>query len=215
MAEETTAIKKADTTGSMIKYAAELKDEVIFRAACNICKSEFRAEAESLYEKTKNISAVHQFLLGKGMHSKYESVRNHLLNHYGIQERNIRTKEYAEDLKEILNQKADRRASLEERKAILNKELLSIAVDTNGLGVEERRRSSETMKKLNDGITEIEDKIAEMDKGLEPVYIVIGKLKDIIALRVKNTTSEEAKKELMAVMDDLSKNIGDLTTGGE
>ena len=82
--------------------------------------------------------------------------------------------------------------------------MLIIASETEGSDIEERRKSAETINKISGEISNIEEKLEKMDKGLEPVYIIIEKIKDIIALRIKKTTDEKMKNEFMSLLDELS-----------
>jgi hypothetical protein len=205
-----TEIQKVENKPPVLNFIEKNNEEVIFKSNCKFCQSKYRLEAEEKYEQTKNLKSVHQFLLEKGEKVTYLPVRNHIIQHYIKQDRMIKIREYSDDLKMWLSTRTDRRSAIEERIAILNNEMLIIAAETEGQSLDERRKSADALKKVADTIMTSEDKIAEMDKSVEPVFIIVEKLKDIISIRVKKTSSEEVKRELMLLLDDLSESLKDL-----
>jgi hypothetical protein len=207
---EITEIKKAEKLTPMIQHAESLSENVITKCNCKLCNSPFRIEAEEIYEQMNSAKYVWKWLLGKGEKICYLPVRNHIIQHYLKQEQNVKIKSYSEHLKVWVNQKIDKKSSIEERIAMLNNELIIIASETEGLSLEERRRSSEAIRKITDSILMHEEKLDAMDKSIEPIYVVINKLRDIIAEKIKKSSNEEVKKELMSLLEELSASLGDL-----
>jgi hypothetical protein len=209
---ESKEIQKAEKCNVIVDFIDGF-DGVVNKSNCKFCQSKFRQKAEDEYDKLNNMKIVHKFLQSKGEEISYMAVRNHILIHYKKQERALKLQEYSGELKKWLAMRQDRRASIEGRIAILSNEMVLIAAETVPLSLDERRRSVDAIKKISDTITGLEDKQDEIEGRMEPVYILIENLKNIISSRIKKSTSEEVKRELMSVLEDLSKSVGDLEIG--
>ncbi|MFW6130898.1 MAG: hypothetical protein ACOC56_06905 [Atribacterota bacterium] len=204
-------IEKSKAKSSIIqKYIHELDDEFHPRSNCKLCTWDLREEAEACFEKTNNFRAVHKFCEKNELNISYPAVRNHIKNHYQKIEQSVMLKEYALTIDKWLQQKTDRRTSLETRIAMLNNEMVILASQTEGQALDERRRTADALKKICDTITSLEDKIAEMDADMKPVFILIEKLRDLISYRIKNSKNDEVKTVLMSLLDDLSESVGNL-----
>jgi len=204
-------VKAKNIEHPILSQIATVDAGVINRANCKFCQSEFRAEAEKEYEaRGRNILLVQKFLVNKGEEITYPAVRNHLLNHYLEQEKNIKLKEYAQDLTLWVGITKNRRQAMVERIAILNKEMTTIAAETQGLSLDERRKSADSLKKLSDTIGILEDKISEVDNIMQPVEIVIQNLSNIVAEKIKSVKSAETKEALLDVLTQLSHSVSDI-----
>lgn len=198
------------TETPIVQYIDSLGKEFKPKTNCKTCMSEFRQEAEEQYEKTHSLTATHLFLKNKGEDITYLAVRNHILCHYKKHEMNMRLKEWAEDIPAFVQQDKNKKAALEERIAILSQQLMAIASQAHDGNLEEQRRTSEATRKLSESILLHEKKIEEMDHAMEPVFIIIEKLKDIVSIRIKQSNSEDVKRELMTVFEQLIDSVKDL-----
>jgi len=194
----------------IVKYIGSMGKEFKPRTNCKTCMSQFRQEAEEQYEKTQNMTAAHNYLIKKGESVTYLAFRNHIIYHYKKHEINMRLKEWAEDIPAFVAQDKNKKATLEERIAILNQQLMIIASQSDNTSLDEKRKSAEATRKLSESILLHEKKIDEMDQAMEPVFIIIEKLKDIVSIRIKNSNNEEIKRELMTVLEQLIESVKDL-----
>ena len=204
----TTKIQKSNLSDSpIVDYARNVDPEFKPRTNCKFCMSEHRQAAEEDYERTKNITATFNFLKKNNENISYNAIRNHINRHYKKHEMQLKLKEWAEDIPAFIGAKKDRKSTLEERTAILTHQMAIICSETEGQSLEERRKTADAVKKLSDAITALEDKIEEIDQTMEPVFIIIEKLKDIVSLRIKSNKSEEVKRELMTVLEQLGESV--------
>ena len=196
--------KSKESSTPICDYIKGINPDFKPRTNCKFCMSPIRTEAEAEYERTNNIRAVEIFLIKNKESISYNAIRNHIIEHYKKYEIQLRLKEWAEDIPAFMQYGKDRTQILEERKAILTQQMIVIASETEGKSLEDRRKSAEAIKKLSDAITTLEDKIDERELKMEPVFIIIEKLQDIISIRMKSNSSEEVKRELMTVLEQLA-----------
>ena len=109
MAKSKEIAKKGENIFPILENVDKISDKIIFKQNCKFCQSKHRQEAEEYYEKVRNIKAVHKFLQDLKEDVAYSSVRNHILNHYLIAEKNIKIKEYGERLRGWINEDRKRR----------------------------------------------------------------------------------------------------------
>ena len=108
----------------ILENVGKISDQIVSKTNCKFCQSKYRKDAEERYEQVKNIKAVHKFLQEKGEDVAYSSVRNHIYNHYLLHERNMKIKEYGEQLSGWIQEDRRRRGSIIERIAIMEKEMI-------------------------------------------------------------------------------------------
>ena len=211
MSKSSAIIKKEDVSYPILSSIDNSDDLVISKTNCKFCQSQHRVDAELEFEKTSSIKAAFRVLTDQYKEDvTYPAVRNHIVNHYMISERKVKIKEYGDQLKGWVNSERSRRWAMAERIAMLEREMANIASETNGKDLEEQRKSVDAMKKLCDGIMSMEDKMAEMDKTLEPVEIVVTRLSDIISNEIKTSNNNEVKRALADIMKKLSESVKDL-----
>lgn len=169
--------------------------------------SALRKVAEEEYERLHNITAIFNFFKKNNESISYHAIRNHINKHYKKHEMQMKLKEWAEDIPAFVKIKKDRKSTLEERIAILTHQMAVICSETEGHGLDERRKTADAVKKLSDAITALEDKIEEIDQTMEPVFIILEKLKDIVSDRIKSNNSEEIKRELMTVLEQFAESV--------
>jgi hypothetical protein len=204
-------IQKIEENIGIIGIEHLAKDLIVNKSNCKFCQSKIRREAEEEYEKTKNIKKVYDFFTSHGESTTYLSVRNHIQLHYLKQEKILKLKEYADDIKEWASIKRTRQQQLMERINMLRREMCLIASETDDtLDINERRSSAMIIYKLSDSITSLEDKIEEMNKEMEPVEIIIERIKNIINIKVNNMNDAKVKQALTEVLHDLSRDVADL-----
>jgi hypothetical protein len=190
--------------GGMKNFISQMNEGIITRSNCKFCKSKYRQQAEEHYElHNHNIRAAYKFLKEKGEKISYRGVRNHLKRHYVERDKLEALSDYAGDLSLWVGRQVNTRQRLVERIAVLEREMFTLAALTEGDSIDERRRTADMLKKLSDGIVTLEQKIYELDTQREPVEMVIDKLRDIIAAKMKNANEHDSKL-LLDVIDELS-----------
>jgi len=200
-------IKKVEEEDKLVTLVQDTK---ISKKNCKLCQSEFRVEAEEKYEQSNNVRAVRRFLLDKGEEICYQSVRNHLLKHYLGSQRLESVKEWLEDVDRYSCNKYDRRVNLYGRIKALSREFVLIAAETDGMPIDDRRRSADILKKLSDGMSGLEDKIDEIDNELTPIEVMLENLQGILADKIKNTSNEEVKRAFLDLLNELADTMGSL-----
>ena len=200
-------IKKVEEEDKLVTLVQDTK---ISKKNCKLCQSEFRVEAEEKYEQSNNVRAVRRFLLDKGEEICYQSVRNHLLKHYLGSQRLESVKEWLEDVDRYSCNKYDRRVNLYGRIKALSREFVLIAAETDGMPIDDRRRSADILKKLSDGMSGLEDKIDEIDNGLALIEVVIENLQGLLADKIKSTPNEEVKRAFLDLLNELADSMGSL-----
>lgn len=179
---------------------------------CKVCQSEFREEAEMMFMKQKfvNYSSVATFLQNKGEDIKWHSVRNHMIYHFRAEQKREFLQEYEADVQKWINIQPSKADSLRKRIAILERDLVFIGAEGEDLPLVERRKNSETMKKLADTLLAYESKLEEVEKTIEPVVIILNQLKIIVNDEIQNTESKETKKVIVSILERLQNEVGDI-----
>ena len=184
----------------------------IINKKCKLCNYEFRREVEEKYEgqKRKNLLEIKRWLKAeKDFSITVNSIKNHMVFHYGIERRNIILTEYTEDVQKFMKMRSNRTSALKARIAIIDKEMLTIASRGDELDLPERRKNAETVKKLADTLLVYETKLQEYEEKFEPVTIVFNQLRIIIEDEI--TIDRKSKKILSTVLTRLKEGpVGDM-----
>lgn len=200
-----------DIDEEMIPHQLEL--ERIDNARCKICQSDYREFVEKLYEgqSRKNYTVIKNKL--KELHDfdiSDKGVRNHILYHYKAVENNLALTEYAADVKQWVDRKSSKVASIEARIGILEKEMFFLAEASQGLDLQERRKNAETIKKLTETILACESKLEEFKEHVKPVNVIFNQLKIIVNDEMQNIDSVELRQILGRTLTRLKNSVGDL-----
>jgi hypothetical protein len=202
--------------GILIPYvAADVKGKKKIRSDCKFCKCEFKDEAEKLFasQKSPNYYAIHTFLIGKNVDVSYPGVRHHLIYHFQTIQHQEWLLEYAADIKEWLKMPTNKVFALKKRMAMLDKTMMEIASQSEGLKMDEKRKSAETVKKIADTLLAYEVKLEEYQESLKPVTVIVNQLKIIISDEMSHGGSRETKKVLVNVLERLEESVGDMIIG--
>ena len=176
---------------------------VVKKKNCKLCNSKHREEAEAEFERTGKYDSAYHLLTGKGETLSRVAVRNHLYHHFLPALKKQKIQVYAEDLPEFLGSKQDRRVQLRERIWMMQKLMYEIGMDADNASADDKRKSADAVKKLSDTVTMLEDKISEMDQKLEPIEVLIEKIAASFSIHMKQTTSQDTKKVLMTLLDEI------------
>lgn len=199
---------------TIIPYSFEM--EKIEKSNCKLCKCEFRAEAEAYYEAQpkKNYTAIMNMLKDKkNFDISVTAIRNHMLYHYLVVERNQTISEYAGDLQKWVNSQTDKVSSLRTRIGVLEREMMHHVTDGEDLSGEDRRKNTEIIRKLTETILLHQDKLDKIQDDIKPITVVFQQLQIIIQDEMKDINNVTVKKVLVKVLDRLRENIGDMVIG--
>jgi len=209
MAEnEIVVVDKSNTNIAPYSFSTDK----IINKKCKLCKCEFRKEVEEKYEgqPRKNLLEIKRWLKAeKDFSITVNSIKNHMVFHYGIERRNIILTEYTKDVQKFMKMRSNRTSALKARIAIIDKEMLTIASRGDELDLPERRKNAETVKKLADTLLVYETKLQEYEEKFEPVTIVFNQLRIIIEDEI--TIDRKSKKILSTVLTRLKEGpVGDM-----
>ena len=195
----------------MIPYILEL--DKITNPNCKLCQSEHREFAENMYDnqRRKNYTAIKNKLKEEfNFDVSGRGVRNHILYHYKVVQKNLSLKEYASDVKQWVDRKVSKAASLKARIGILEREIFYLAEASQDSGMIERRKNAETIKKLTETILACENKLEKFKEHVKPVNIIFNQLKVIVNDEMQNIDSIEFKRVLGRTLTRLKDSVGDL-----
>lgn len=159
----------------------DMKDGIIVRTQCRLCKSPFRKEAEEMFSLGRPVPQIRLFLEQKGEAIQEHNIRNHLKEHYQSLERRAALMDYLDNVAEIRKRRQNNLAILELTIDIDTAELLRwIPMPTNGDLYKDKERTDMIMKlnrSIRDGIT----KLMEIDsaetqvKGMRVKFLQVWK----------------------------------------
>ena len=208
---KSTELAKTTGKGSIDGFLKQLNVHVFSRSNCKLCKSKYREEAEEQFAKVNNIRQIHNLLeKDKGMDISYKAVRNHLLRHYVGEDRLEGLKDYGAELDVWVKRGVSRKNSIIERITMLEREMIALAAISADESLDEKRRTADVMKKLSDGISSLEEKLAGIEHQQAPVEIIIDKLRDVVSVKMASIRSDEARQVLLDVIDELQQEVSDL-----
>ncbi len=196
---------------SVVPYLFSL--DRIEKTNCNLCQCDFRDVAEEFYEnqKRKNYSEIKRRLKNDyNIDATVGGIKNHMLYHYRVVNRNASLQGYAEDVQKWVNMQTNRVAAMKSRIAILEREMFCIAQEGEELEISERRKNAETVKKLAETILTYEDKLVEYQGDVKPVSLVFNQLKIIVNDELEHIDNVKTKKVVSTILSRLHDSVGDM-----
>ena len=188
-----------------------INKEEIVKKSCKLCSSKNRKEAEECYASGKSMMFVYKLLIDKfGEDISYPSVRNHLVMHYDVQQKALTLNEYGENLQHWMDSTQDRETELRARLAILKKQMFMLAAQTEGLSLDEQRKTAGEINKLVNAQLLCEKALDEKLQERKQAEIVIQKLNDIITMKIKNHQSGELRQILTSIINELKESMADI-----
>ena len=182
--------------------------------SCFLCQSAYREEAEEMYDKYDNIKRVHKFLTEDRQEQvSYQAVRNHLQFHHKSPQNSAMIREYGKDISKWQVSQEDSKAGLLRSIAILEREMFTIASQSESLTLAERRRNADMVKKLADSILTHRHRLDEINSENEPIVVVFQQLQLIIQEEIKKTNSSEVKNAVKHIMKRLEDGCRDIIIG--
>ncbi len=185
----------------------------IEKVNCNLCQSDYRDEAEEIYEgqKRKNYSDIMRKLkTDHNFDASVNGIKNHMLYHYKATHNNATSKEYTEDVQRWMDMQINKVAALKARIAILEREMFIIAQSGDELDIIERRKNAETVKKLAETILVYENKLAEYSEEVKPVNLVFNQLKVIVNDELQHVSNHKTRQVLGTILSRLQDSVGSM-----
>jgi len=175
---------------------------------CVMCQSEYREEAEQMYENQnkKNYTNIQNKL--KNDHDfnvSRNALRNHLVRHYDRVKDNATLQDFSEEVQQWVGMQGNKVASMKARIAILEREYFTIANQSDDVDLFERRKNAECLKKLAETILLYENKLAEYSNEAKPVNVLFNQLTLIVndeMQHIDNIASKKLVGKILARLKD-------------
>ena len=186
-------------------------ENVYTKDGCRLCHSKCRQEAESMYDINKNINRIQKFLATERSETiSYHAIRNHLLYHYSSRSTAGLIKEFANEIDDWQGIQEDYPAALRRAMGIMEREMVSLAATSEGLSLDERRKSADCINKLASTLLTYRGKLRDMDKEQEPITVVFNQLQLIVQDEIKHTENSEAKGLVLRILERLKQNCSEI-----
>ena len=186
----------------------------IVKAGCKICQAEFRDEVELMFDEQKdrkNYTAIRRIIKDKyNFDISVQALMNHMIRHYKQVNDNTNLREYAEDIQHWVGMQTNKISSLKARIAVLEKEYFTIASQSDGLNLVERRKNSDTLKKLAEVMLAYENKIEAYQEFASPVSLIFNQLKIIVNDELQSVDNVKTKQVFSKVLSRLKTSCGDM-----
>lgn len=187
-----------------------LRSGIVSVDRCKLCHSKYREEAEALYEKTKNLKRVAQFLQDdRAEDITYGAVRNHLMHHYNAVNSIELVKSNLEHIQDWTAIQGDQPEALLRTMAMLEREMHILEAESEGLSQDARRKNADTVAKLATVLLNYRTKYYEMEQSREPVTIVFNQLQIIMKEELKAVKDQKTKKVVSNILNRFKDSCGD------
>jgi hypothetical protein len=183
---------------------------------CKLCNSKWREEAESMFEKGRAATQIHRWLVDdKKEDISYGAVNNHLTQHFKTDKDNLSLKEFATQLGKWSELSSDTEALMNRYIKTFDREATLLLARNNELPVFEVRKNIETAMKAAQLIGYYKEQLQKLQAEKRPVELVIMSLNRIIQVKLEGSSSPEVKRVLTDIVDQLSREIGEISVDGE
>lgn len=205
MADEPKAIEKSIKSDpsytNIFDYVKNMKCEPIVRPNCKMCNSIYRKEAEELYADGKPAHWVYKWLKTKGEDLSAHGVNNHFVEHYNKPIYEQRIKAYAENLQDYSRIKVDEEERLHTYATLLDQQIHTLGSTISRVSSEDMRRGQETLIKLIDQATKVQERIRAMKQENEPIRILVERLNTVMTVKYSEAKTDEAKRAIAEIVD--------------
>lgn len=190
-----------DTTLDM--YSICQPNKVIHRQDCKLCKSEYREEVETEFSVTESYKSAYLKIKYKDSNISYDAVYRHLRNHFIPYFRGMMIKDYAEHISQMKQGKYNKRKEIMERIRILQNKMYQIEALSAGGDLNELSKSADAVNKLMASISRLEDQLTDMDRDLDPVYLLLQNLKEVMNEKAQENNDPAIRQILKDVFTKL------------
>lgn len=214
--EKTEMVKAEPKFNDFQSFAGSLAEEFVPVPTCKLCNSSSRVEATEKFRKGVNASLIHKWLTDeKKEEISYVAVNNHFKNHLERTQNNLNLKEYSEQLAKWSEFNSDTEALFNRYIKMFDMEVMNLMAKNPSLDAAEVRRNLETAAKIAALQSSYREQLQKMQLEKGRVELIIMSLNRIIQVKVNTTDSPEVKSVLQDVIEQLSKEVGDLSVEGE
>jgi hypothetical protein len=200
-AEINALLKDTREYSSIVDYAKDLTCHPILKTNCKLCNSIYRIEAEEMFADGKNPHQVYKWLKSKKEDISDKAVHNHYVEHYLKPIIETRIKTYAENLENYSKIKMQDEDRLRLYSSLLDQQIHMLASAIHQTNPEEMRKSHETLIKLIDQATKVQERINNLQSENEPVKILIERLNNVMTIKWNDAKSPEAKQAIQDILD--------------
>jgi len=209
MAKGNTEIAKATTKTSLLKYFEGMSNAPVTKSNCKLCQSKNREAAEGEFDRTRNYSAVCNFLRNRGEDISRIAVSNHINQHYLPHIKREILANYAANLPSFLEDTRNREDQIRERIWMMENVMYDIASETGDQSLDEKRKSADAMTKISNTISALDKEIEEIRFKMNPVNAVMEVIADIFTSKMKASTESE-KVLLQDILDEFTERTDEL-----
>jgi hypothetical protein len=194
------------------KTSELVNDEIIVRPNCKFCNHPARFEAEEIWAKRHNFSAIARFFdeyHGNNPGSPKMSVQNvkaHIESHYEQQMRRIHIREYGERLSEFMQVNRSNEQRCIQLLASLELQLIEVASDPTL----DKIKQADAMVKMTRGVTDLLEAYNKITSEIDPARILLDKLKTVFDDAIRNQDREDVKNILLNVVGQLEDSTRDV-----
>lgn len=200
-------VKNNKTYANIVDYAKDLPCNPIVKTNCKLCNSVYRNEAEDMFAEGKTPFHVYKWLKSKKEEISDRAVHNHFVQHYQKPVMQARLKDYAENLQEYAQIRMQEEERLELYSILLDQQIHMLAASINHLDTDETRRSQDSLIKLIDQATKVQEKIRDLRKDSEPVKILVERLNNVMTIKWNSAQNVETKQAIQEILDVIVKEM--------
>lgn len=190
-------------------------DKDIQRPNCKLCNSKLRKEAESMADRGTSMSSILRFLEQGGETISYGAVNNHINYHFKNQQSETDLFEYAGQLEKWSKMSRADDVMLNRYIVMLDMEAAWLGAKNANIELSERRKNDEVILKITNQITALKETLRSLHAELTPIEILFSSLDRIIDVKLKSGITQEARKALQDVIEQLKKEVGEVAVEGK
>jgi hypothetical protein len=208
-------LAKKDVPVSDLKAFVENMQTNTVKTGCKLCNSPNRKEAESMVDRGVNTLTVAKWLVNeKNEDISYGAVYAHMNNHFKEELNDVNLRDFANRLSKWGALGKSDEALFNRYIDFFDMEATALGAMNSGLPLSERRRNNELILKFATVIAAYKEQLINIRSDRRPVELVITSLNNIIQVKLEGSSNPEVKKVLTDIIEELVKEIGDLSVDG-
>jgi len=196
-------LQTKEVVGTLGAYSALQPDKIISRSDCKVCNSEHRKEIERVFSETESYKAAYNTIKMKDLDISYDAVYRHLRNHFTPYLRSMIIKDYATNIDKMMQGKYNRKKEILERIRMMQNRMYEIESMTAGGSFADMLKSADALNKLNSSLSKLDEQLADMEREMEPIYMMLQNLKEVMHEKVKETNNPAVTQALTEVFSKL------------
>lgn len=187
------------------------EDSIEARADCKLCNSQYRAEAEELFDRTSNMKRVHNFLTQDRQEDiSYPATRRHLKFHYAAEGDKVSVADLAHEIEPFAKIQGDESGSMIRAMAMIEREMMILESRADGMNNTERRKNADSVTKLGSLLLSYRKELNAMKKQQEPVTLILNQLKIVLQQKIEENPTHERRELAKDVLSSIAEACGTL-----